>query len=135
MGGAFRSGEKRAGEECLPRSSVPLGPSPAQAAVREPRRRMPAPHRASDRGCPRGRQSGADGHRALGAGSWPGGPRPRQAGALVVSERGSPGSAPHLLFHAVDNDGRVFAAEPAKERRDSHSDGPAGSSSRVRGPT
>lgn len=32
---------------------------------------------------------------------------------------------PHLLFHAVDNDGRVLAAEPAEEGRDSHGGGAA----------
>lgn len=30
------------------------------------------------------------------------------------------GGPPHLLLHAVDDDGGVLAAEPAEEGRDSH---------------
>lgn len=40
---------------------------------------------------------------------------------------------PHLLLHAIDNDGRVLAAEPAEERRDSHDQRAARSSSRAAG--
>ena len=38
-----------------------------------------------------------------------------------------------LLLHAVDNDGRVLAAEPAEERRDSHDQRAARNSSRASG--
>lgn len=40
---------------------------------------------------------------------------------------------PHLLLHAIDNDGRVLAAEPAEERRDSHDQRAAQNSSRASG--
>ena len=47
------------------------------------------------------------------------------AGACSRRRRGGRLAPPHLLFHAVDNDGRVLAAEPAEEGRDSHGGGAA----------
>lgn len=58
--GPSGSGKSGQGRSAFGGVQISLGPSPAQAAVREPRMRVPAPNRVSVRDCPRGRQGGLD---------------------------------------------------------------------------
>lgn len=134
VGGAFPSRKKRAREEqpsseFVPLSALapprPLSRAPTPGAGAQPRVRPPLSAGRQGGAGPStvtpGLEAGAEGrglnapeHRALAGG--------REA-------------APHLLFHAVDNDGRVLAAEPAKESRDSHCGCPAGGSGPAGGRT
>lgn len=128
--GALPSPEMRGQSGKQSRGRSPGG-CPAWQAGEEPPRPSPTPDSRSLRPDRlRNREPAERPARLPGAGARPLGPRPRRAAS---GPRNGVLTPPHLLLHAVDNDGRILAAEPAEERRDSHDQRAARGSGRAGG--